>query len=219
MLKLIFCWILLGCITTFVWAQDLSTPTHNNKTPPAETASQSSPSSWTSTIIFNLGTHTEFYNNVQTDSSGGMRKIDLEAPTIGLGLAHSLTPSWTFLPEINWVLPRHSGSSKVIKNLFMYRADFGYDLFEWLRLRIGSSLMHSNIHGRGGKATLNNGNETSTFYYPDENRSSLNNTLDLGLETRYENFSFRLQTYIYSIFIEEKRQVSYTLLLSYYWDR
>ena len=166
----------------------------------------------------NLGTHTEFYNNVQTSTSGDTRKIDFTAPTLGVGVSIPLTDKWRFLPEFNWVLPRKD-TEKVIKNLFMYRADFGYDVWEWLRLRAGTSIMHANQHGQGGKVNLNNGNDTSTFYYPDENRSSLNNTLDFGVEGRMDAWSVRLQTYIYSVFIEERRQVSYTLFVSYYWDR
>jgi hypothetical protein len=102
----------------------------------------------------------------------------------------------------------------------MFRADLGYDLVDWMRLRLGTSLMWLNQHGRGGKTQVNNGSGTSTFFYPDENRSSINNTLDVGVEGRFnDEWSLRLQSYIYSVFIKEKRQVSYTLFVTYYWDR
>lgn len=168
-------------------------------------------------LSLNAGFHTEFYNNVQIDDSGGTRKIDY-APTLGIGGHIPLDYGWSFLPEFNWVLPRSAGSSQIIKNLAMFRADFGYAPLDWLRLRVGTSIMFLNLHGRGGSTTINNGNDSSTFYYPDENHSSLNNTFDLGLETLYEDWSLRLQTYTYSLFKEESRQVSYTLFVSYYWD-
>lgn len=168
-------------------------------------------------VSLNAGFHTEFYNNVQIDDSGGMRKIDY-APTLGVGGYIPLNDGWSFLPELNWVLPRSAGSSQIVKNLVMFRADFGYDPLDWLRLRAGTSLMFLNIHGRGGSTTINNGNDSSTFYYPDENHSSLNNTFDLGLEAMHENWSLRFQTYTYSLFKEERRQVSYTLFVTYYWD-
>lgn len=101
----------------------------------------------------------------------------------------------------------------------MLRADFGYNLVDWLRLRMGTSLIWLNQHGKGGSVQMNNGNDTSTFYYPDENRSSLNNTLDFGAEAIWQDWSLRLQTYIYSVFLADKRQTSYTLFISYYWDR
>lgn len=169
------------------------------------------------TILLNLGTHTEFYDNVQTDSSGKTRKFDF-APTLGAGLKLHMNEHWFFLPEFNWVLPQEAGSDRIIKNTFMFRADFGYSALDWLRLRAGTSLLWHNQHGRGGSANINNGNETSKFYYPDENRSSLNNTLDFGAEALWQEWAVRLQTYIYSVFKEDKRQVSYTLFFTYYWD-
>jgi len=169
-------------------------------------------------IYFNLGTHTEFFNAIQTDDQGSFRKFDF-APTIGAGLVVPINTHFNFLPEINWVLPQMLEDSNIMINTLMFRGDVAYDLVEWLRLRLGTSLMWQNQHGRGGKVSMNNGNDQSTFYYPDENRSSLNNTLDIGAEFMYENFALRLQTYVYSIFITERRQISYTLFLTYYWDR
>lgn len=171
-------------------------------------------------VLFNLGNHTEFYNNVQNDTKGGLRKFDF-APTIGAGLSVPLNSQvWRFLPEFNWVLPRKAETSRIIKNLLMFRADFGYDVLDWLRLRAGTSIMLQNIHGRGGSVEGNNGNETSTFYYPDENKSAFNNTFDLGAEFRpNEKWGFRLQTYTYSLFREDRRQLSYTLFATYYWEK
>lgn len=225
MLKLSLLFALLGLMTSTLWAQDLSTYSRKKqargsrrvvRVPVKKVAKEEK---WIESVLFNLGTHTEFYNSVQTSTSGEVRKFDAKAPTIGVGLSHKITDDWRFLPEFNWVLPRDAGSSQIMKNLFMFRADWGYDPLEWLRLRVGTSLMLANQHGKGGKVELSNGTSTSTFYYPDENRSSINNTLDFGLEARYESFAVRLQSYIYSVFIEEKRQVSYTLFVSYYWDQ
>lgn len=166
---------------------------------------------------FQFGTHTEFYDAVQVDSAGTQRKIAF-SPTLGIGMKFVLAPSWTLLPELNWVLPWEVGSSNEIRNLFMIRGDVGYDLLDWLRLRVGTSLMWLNMHGKGGTTKISNGNSQSTFYNPDENRSALNNTFDLGAEAFFsDDWSTRLQTYTYSIFQEERRQISYTLFLTYHW--
>ena len=101
----------------------------------------------------------------------------------------------------------------------MLRADFGYTPYDLLNLRVGSSLLWLNQQGTGGSSEINNGNGTSTFYYPDENRSSLNATLDLGIELVFKPMALRLQTYTYAPLNEERRQISYTLFLSYYWDK
>lgn len=167
---------------------------------------------------FNLGTHTEFYNAIQNDASGGQRKFDI-APTIGIGAGLPLASGLSFIPEFNWVLPQMLEGSKIMINTFMLRGDLAFDPLDWVRLRLGTSLMWQNQQGRGGTAKMNNGNGTSTFYYPDENRSSLNNTLDLGVETMFEQVAFRFQTYVYSIFKEEQRQISYSLFFTYYWEK
>ena len=171
-------------------------------------------------IYMNVGTHTEFYNAVQTDDSGSLRKFDF-APTLGVGFTIPLwdTQTWSAIPEFNWVLPQMIEDSNVMINTFMYRFDMGYLAQDWLRLRIGTGLMHMNQQGKGGKTKERNGNGESTFYYPDSNRSSLNNTLDLGAEFLYQQWAMRLQTYTYSIFKEDRRQVSYSLFVTYYWER
>lgn len=164
-----------------------------------------------------LGSHTQSYHEIQTDGSGTLNKFEFK-PTIGAGLNIPLSDNWKFLPEASWVLPEFNEDSRIIKNIFLFRADFAYVLMDWMWLRLGTSFAILNQHGRGGKATLNNGNEQSEFYYPDENHSSINNTLDLGLEFLYENWSLRLQTYTYQILKEESRQTSYSLLITRYWD-
>lgn len=219
---------LLGCFCAHLYAQDLSTPRAPRRVTnpqrkavpvPAPAAAASSSENTFDSFFVNLGTHTEFYNAVQMDDSGGLRKFDF-APTIGFGLKAPLSNGFLFLPEFNWVLPRSAGDSEIIKNVFMIRADFGYDPVDWFRVRVGTSLLWLNQHGKGGSAKVNNGNGTSTFYYPDENRSSINNTLDFGAEVLFsESWSARMQTYIYSVFIEERRQLSYTLFVTYHWDR
>jgi hypothetical protein len=211
--------LLTGCLTAAAEAQDLSDRVR--KARPKAARSQVTAKKEDKTfdkVILSFGGHTEFYNKIQNDTSGGVRKFDF-APTIGAGLHIPMENGFRFVPEVNWVLPRSVGNSRIIKNVVMVRADFGYDPVDWFRLRLGTSLIWMNQHGRGGSTQINNGNTTSTFYYPDENRSSLNNTLDLGAEALYENWAVRLQTYIYSVFKEERRQLSYTLFLSYYWDR
>jgi hypothetical protein len=168
-------------------------------------------------LQLNFGTHTQFYNAVQINNTGDKQRFEF-SPTIGVGTSYTLPYGFQFLPEVNWVLPVNQSTGNVIKNTLMLRADFGYFVTDWLRLRSGTSLMILNQHGQGGKTTIENGNTTSTFYYPDENRSSLNNTFDLGIELLKEQWSTRLQTYTYSLFSHERREFSYSLFVSYRWN-
>ena len=166
---------------------------------------------------FSAGTYTEFYDQVQIDTKGTLKEFDSN-PTIGFGMEMPLEKGFLFLPEISWVLPRKS-AERVMKNIFLLRADLGHAPLEWFHLRIGTSLVWLNQQGGGGEETMNNGNSTSTFYYPGENRSSFNNTLDLGLELLWKKVSLRFQTYTFSALESKRRQISYSIFLSYYWDR
>ncbi len=78
--------------------------------------------------------------------------------------------------------------------------------------------MVNHIRGEGGTDEMNNGNGTSKFYIPSESRTSMNTTLDLGAEAMLDEFGFRFQTYIYSVLKSERRQISYTLMFTYYYD-
>ena len=165
---------------------------------------------------FHLGSLTEFVGSVQIDDSGKKNFFEIN-PFIGFSTQISLSPDWVFLPEFNWVLPREAGSG-ISKNLFMVRGDFGYNYQDWLRLRVGSSLMINNIRGAGGSRPMNNGSGQSDFFLPPESKTSINNTLDLGIELHSEELALRFQNYWYAILNNERRQLSYSLTLTYYYD-
>jgi hypothetical protein len=170
-----------------------------------------------SSIGFNVGSLTEFVGNVQIDSNGKKRTFDFN-PAIGTSFVIPLQAPFELIPEINWVLPRKTGRDKVYKNIFMFRADLAYKWLEWLRLRVGTSIMLLNTHGSGGKVSRDNGNGQTEFYRPDSNSSSFNNTFDLGVEALYDNWGVRFQTYTYQLFNEQRRQHSYMIMGTYYWD-
>ena len=224
--------ILTACFSTTALSQDLSSQRTRPQTrlkarpgqarpvevrPEQKTVPKADDRFFTRYII-NAGTHTEFMNDIQTDSSGTTNKFEI-SPTLGIGFFIPITSELNFLPEINWVLPRTDEDSGSTENTLMLRADWGYDPVDFFRVRVGTSIMWLNQHGKGGSTKINNGNTSSTFYHPDENRSSFNNTLDVGAELLLGEWAVRLQTYTYAVFKEERRKVSYTLFLSYYWDR
>jgi hypothetical protein len=164
---------------------------------------------------FHVGGHTEFYNAIQTDTNGATRKFDPK-PLLGFSSEIELNPAWRLGPELLWVLPQ--GSDGVSKNLFMIRLDAIWMGGDWWRLRGGTSLMVNNIRGTGGSVTLENGGSTSEFYLPAESRTAINNTIDFGGELTLRDFAFRFQTYWYAPLKSDRRQMSYALVLSYYYD-
>ena len=167
------------------------------------------------TIGFHLGGHTEFMGAVQTDTQGTRPKFR-PAPMVGFSADVMVTDSWRLVPEINWMLPQSSDG--VMRNLWMVRLDGAWQGGEWWRLRVGTSIMVNNIRGGGGTVTLDNGDSTSEFYLPSESKTAVNNTFDLGAEVFLRSFAFRLQTYTYALARSDRRQVSYTLIASYYHD-
>jgi len=88
-------------------------------------------------LQLNFGTHTQFYNAVQINNSGGKQRFEF-SPTIGVGTSYQLPHGFQFLPEVNWVLPVNQSTGNVIKNTLMLRADFGYFVTDWFRIRSGS---------------------------------------------------------------------------------
>ncbi len=167
------------------------------------------------TLGFHLGGHTEFYNAVQTDTKGTRENFRPNA-MVGFSADVGLTDSWRLVPEINWVLPKTSNG--VMKNLWMVRMDAAWHGGDWWRLRVGTSIMVNNIRGGGGTVTLDNGDSTSEFYLPSESKTAVNNTFDLGAEVLVRSFAFRLQTYTYALARSDRRQVSYSLIATYYHD-
>lgn len=166
---------------------------------------------------FHLGNLTEFANAVQVDDQGHTRKIG-KAPFLGFSTDVEMTPQWALIPEINWVFPQDSNDNQISRNLFMVRLDGGWKGGDWWRLRVGTSVMINNMRGKGGTKTVRNGSGSDSFFIPSESKTSVNNTFDLGAEAFYLPFAVRFQTYTYAIVNSQRRQISWSLTLSYYYD-
>lgn len=225
MLKTLFVFIFVFCallgMQISALAQSKKKPVQSRtsrfaRKPPAPTPQKQNADPEFDNLGFHLGTLTEFVGSVQTDDQGGKNFFELN-PFLGFSTQLTLSPQWIFSPELNWVLPRESGAG-VSKNLFMIRGDFGYAYEDWIRLRVGTSLMINNIRGSGGTRPLNNGSGQSDFFVPPESQTAINNTLDLGAEIHNKELALRFQTYWYAILNSERRQLSYSLTLTYYYD-
>lgn len=166
---------------------------------------------------FSAGTLTEFVGFTQINDKGDRGKFAWN-PYLGFSADIEINPTWTMIPEINWVLPREAGNSGISKNLFMFRMDAAHSIFDQLRLRYGTSFMVLNTRGPGGTAEINNGTGTSSFYVPKESQTAINQTLDVGMDLIYESISIRFQTFIYSPFNNLKRQWSYAIGVTYFYD-
>lgn len=167
-----------------------------------------------------FGSLTEFYQEVQVSESGAKNSFEFN-PLIGASLHFNTRYHFEFQTEFFWVLPRTLENSAVTENVFAFRIDFTHERFkffqEQLIFRVGTSLMIDIIQGRGGEVQLSNGGQSSTFYLPEQNRMAINNTFDLAAEYRLStNYSVRSSIIMYQLFETERRAISYTVQLNYY---
>ncbi|MDH5414087.1 MAG: hypothetical protein OEW87_08115 [Flavobacteriaceae bacterium] len=160
-----------------------------------------------------VGTWQENYQQVQATNSGDTNGLGLD-PYISLALSYPLSTINGVSPELGWVLPRRS--DKITKNIFFLRSDYYYLPYRFLKLRLGLSLMINSSSSDGGEESLPNGDSTEVYFLPEERRNSYNQTIDLGVEYIKDQFSLKLQSYIFRWRNEQKRMISHTLSFNYY---
>jgi len=169
-----------------------------------------------------FGSLTEFYQEVQISESGSKNTFEFN-PMIGASLYFKTRYHVDFHTEFFWVLPRTLENSAAIENIFAFRIDFTHDRLKFfddhLIFRMGTSMMVDIIQGQGGELQLNNGGQSSTFYLPEQNRTTINNTFDVALEYKInQNYSLRTTAITYQLFESDRRAISYTLQLNYYFS-
>lgn len=163
-------------------------------------------------VNFQLGTWLENYDQLQGSQKGDSNSFEF-APYFGLGLEYQIKPQYLVIPEVGYIIQRTS--EEVSKNQFFFRADFAFLPNDWLRLKLGTSLMVLMISGDGGEDTLPNGNSTETYYIPSERRTAYNQTLDFGVEFFKDNMSARLQSFLYAWNESQERMISYGISFNY----
>lgn len=166
------------------------------------------------TLNLQFGTWLENYQQIQGTRAGAKNGFEF-VPYLALGSDYHWKQKFMLSPEIGYVLQRNSEAIR--KNQFFIRGDLSYLPQDWLKLKIGTSLMVLMISGDGGEDTLPNGDSTETYYIPDERRTALNQTLDFGIEASKDDYAGRLQTYIYAWNESEERMITYTLSFIYKW--
>ncbi len=163
-------------------------------------------------LNFQFGSWLENYQQVQSTQSGSKNGFEFN-PYLALGLDYKLRPSIYLTPEIGYIFQRTS--EDIRKNQFFIRTDLSYLANDWLKLKLGTSLMILVISGDGGEDTLPNGNSTETYYIPEERRTAYNQTLDFGAEFFKDNMSARVQSYLYAWNESEERMITYSLSFNY----
>lgn len=167
------------------------------------------------TASFQVGTWLENWGQVRATRDDQTNGFEV-TPFISASSAYHLATQHKIIPEVGYVIQQQT--NEVYKNLFFLRTDYAFKMNDWVQLRAGSSFMILMQSGAGGDDTLNNGNATETYFIPQENRTSYNQTIDLGAEFSQKEISTRIQLYTYAPFDEQRRSYTVSLSLNYTMD-
>jgi hypothetical protein len=161
------------------------------------------------------GAYVPFGLSTQKDEEGGTSATNFQ-PSV---FASSILPAplnHLFLPELGLIFYRGLEDDYSKRTLYLL-GDVGYKLNANLILRYGIGLFSTSISSDGGAITLNDGAGTSEFYKPSTSVTSYNVTWNLGIESALNaNWSARFETFLYEALSSVKRDVSYTLNITYY---
>lgn len=161
------------------------------------------------------GAYVPFGLSTQKDEEGGTSVANYQ-PAVFASAITAAPLNHLFLPEIGLIFYRNIEDDYTKRTLYIL-GDVGYKLNGNLILRYGLGLFSTTISADGGTLTLNNGSSTSEFYKPSQSVTSYNVTWNLGLESALSsNWSARFETFLYEALSSVKRDVSYTLNITYY---
>jgi hypothetical protein len=162
------------------------------------------------TLNFQFGTWLENYAQVRSNTNDDTNGFEL-IPYISTSLNIRLPYELSAIPELGWVIQRTE--DEISKNIFFLRSDIAYETNDWLKIKLGTSFIITSISAEGGEDTLNNGDYTETYYFPEERSNAFNQTLDIGVEFFNKEHGVNLQALIYAW--NESEQRMYTLTASY----
>lgn len=150
---------------------------------------------------------------VRDSRAGEVTGFELN-PYVNLGLPYKIKEQLLFTPEVGYIFERNE--DHIAKNQFWLRFDFSYLVSENFKFSVGSSFMTLRLNSDGSEKVLRNGNSTETYFRPSEASTAFNQTLDFGIEYNItQKWGVKLQSFIYSWPLNEKRTTSFTLGLIY----
>jgi hypothetical protein len=168
-------------------------------------------------VKFSLGGFNYFPNTYQAKATGGKDKGDYLL-TLGLGLNFGEVGRWSFLPHLHASFPKKTTDGLLKNYFYSFGLDGSYRVFDFLSLRIGSSFLLNTIKGtkKDGEIVVQEGD--SEFFTVSGARTSIQNTLDLGMTFKYKEFELDLDYMAVALFEKEKKNSIYGISLSYFFE-
>jgi len=165
-----------------------------------------------------IGGFSPFVGVYQKDEQGSSNTLDFKPYISAFGKIPVLKGQLYFRPELGHVFSYKllSNNKNQSQSFTFVLFNFSYGLFKGFYINSGVGTFWQKIKSVSGSKTFNNGNSTSTYYYPGLTVTSTSSTFNLGIEQELKNISLSLMTYWFAPLNSEKRALSYTLNLSYF---
>lgn len=168
-------------------------------------------------LQFGLGGFNRSPFKTQKDKNSDSDPLSI-APQFIINGKFSTNSIWYFLPEWNFISERNE-SNDYLTQINRFALLGGYQFFDRLMFRFGTSLFITKISGNGGNVEIINGTSTSTYYRPKDASESYNMTTDVGLEYSFKNnLSLRSDLNIWQILENESRSLSFSLSAHYFFE-
>ncbi len=163
-----------------------------------------------------LGAFSFYPNKYQASGTGGEIGYEFN-PALGLGIEYGSPNFLAFQVDTFFTLPKTSPDG------FMNEFRFGLEFHAYFRVLpilrpfVGTTVLFNVLNNKTtGLESLPGGQ--GSFFTVATPRTSINNTLDVGLELKLKRFSIDLKTSFTSLFDKPKRDMSYGLMVNYYFD-
>jgi hypothetical protein len=167
--------------------------------------------------VVSIGSYSPSVGQYQDDAEGNTASFTFN-PYLSLTTKIPvLFPQFYAMPELGYVFNKVESSEEYKKRTIYVLYNFGYEFYPQFFFRFGIGTFITKIGGEGGAKEQNNGASTATFYLPGESVSSYNSTLNLGGEVSLlEGFATRADVYIFQLLESERREISFSIGLTYY---
>ncbi len=164
-------------------------------------------------LSLGLGGVLYFPNAYQTTSNSDKKNQDIQT-AFEIGLEFGEVNRWSFIPYVGFVFPEKSDDGLFTQYRYNLGFEGAYRFTEKWRGKIGTTVLFTTIKGDDTKS-IDLGGGQGTFFTNSGARTSIVNTIDLGLEYWINKFSIAWRSSIVSAFESEKQDYIHGIFLRY----
>ncbi len=167
-------------------------------------------------VSIGLGFIQYFPGSFQTSADEKQENENIST-ALEVGIEFGEVKGWSFIPFLGLTLPEESEDGFFTQFRYSLGVEAAYKLRENLWGKLGTTTLFTTIKGnKSGRVDLGGGQ--GEFFVVSGARTSILNTLDLGLEYWIDKFAISWRTSITSAFDSEKRDFIHGLYVKYIFD-